>query len=98
MAGLVRHPDDLVSAVQCASISVRLSLPPSACSPLSEQAADGLSHSQASFTIEQFGLPHLSLADDGTELWNGVDPAVRLDEMRRRQGQEQERVGVDEAH
>ncbi|GAA5833361.1 hypothetical protein JCM9279_001503 [Rhodotorula babjevae] len=72
MAGLVRHPDDLVSAVQCASIS-------------------------ASFTIEQFGLAHLSLADDGTELWNGVDPAVRLDEMRRRQ-QQQERVVVEGDH
>lgn len=44
---------------------------------------------QASFTIEQFGLPALSRGEeDGVERWNGVDPALRLAEMRERQAQE----------
>jgi hypothetical protein len=36
----------------------------------------------ASFIIEQFGLATLSTDDAGVELWNGVAPSSRLEEMR----------------
>ncbi|WVF69163.1 hypothetical protein IAT40_003938 [Kwoniella sp. CBS 6097] len=35
----------------------------------------------ASFTIEQDGLPHLTLNEEGKELWNGQDPWTRVEEM-----------------
>ncbi|SGY93697.1 BQ5605_C037g11604 [Microbotryum silenes-dioicae] len=38
----------------------------------------------ASFTIEQFGLPSMTLDEGGNELWNGALPADRLKEMRLR--------------
>ncbi|GJN90820.1 hypothetical protein Rhopal_003834-T1 [Rhodotorula paludigena] len=41
----------------------------------------------ASFVIEQFGLPKMQLGEDGTERWNGVDPATRLAEMQARQAE-----------
>lgn len=38
----------------------------------------------ASFTIEQFGLPKLTVDADGSEWWNGGSPASRLEEMKLR--------------
>jgi len=38
----------------------------------------------ASFTIEQDGLPHLTVSSVGRELWNGQDPWDRVEEMRER--------------
>ncbi|GAA5981717.1 hypothetical protein JCM11641_004224 [Rhodosporidiobolus odoratus] len=38
----------------------------------------------ASYIIEQFGLPTVQRGEDGTELWNGVYPAVRLVELQQR--------------
>ncbi|OCF43575.1 hypothetical protein I317_02593 [Kwoniella heveanensis CBS 569] len=40
----------------------------------------------ASFTIEQDGLPHLSIGENGRELWNGQDPWLRVEEMKAGRG------------
>lgn len=79
MAGLVQHPNDLITAVQCASVSVRRVERSLETSQLADFRA------QASFVIEQFGLPSVERGEDGFERWNGVDPHERLAEMRSRQ-------------
>ena len=38
----------------------------------------------ASFTIEQFGLPVLTVRADGSEAWNDALPGDRLKELEKR--------------
>jgi hypothetical protein len=79
MAGLVLHPDDLKLAVQHASVAVRPLLPSFLRLLLTA------SSSQASFIIEQFGLPKVKTGEDGAERWNDVSPVDRLRELQARE-------------
>lgn len=42
----------------------------------------------ASFTVQQLGLPHLTVSSDGVEEWNQDSPHRRLEVLRQRQGRE----------
>lgn len=76
MAGLELHPHSLITAVQMASISVRFLV-------LAHRAlADHQHLPQASYIIEQFGLPNMSTDLSGIERWNDSSPLDRLKEMR----------------
>lgn len=42
----------------------------------------------ASFTVQQLGLPHLTVSSDGVEEWNQDSPHRRLEVLRQRQDRE----------
>lgn len=66
-------------------------MPPSQCvslSVLSSLSVDWIGSAlppQASFVIEQFGLPKVKTDADGIERWNGVSPLDRLEELKARE-------------
>lgn len=80
MGGLVLHPDDIQTAVECAAVSVSSFKTPFL------SASKLIFHllSQASFIIEQFGLPSVETVNGKEELWNGASPKERLEKLQSR--------------